>query len=259
MALTRSSWQPVRRQCFRPFSSRVTPSRPRAQDPESRASQRQYSLVVGFVEVRSSTGNRQVLCDPRSEHFASSGRPCLANRSLRVSPRSVSGGVRRARPAGRGARRQPRGPGRGGADRGVRRHGPGVRRGDAGRRRGRGRALQLGRPRGRQRGQGPDGQHGRGDGHLAAGADQRSGHRGAVVRAHGGRLPDGHARRGAEGRHAIPGGGVESGRQRGPGEPTAPGQRGRSRRAGDSRASTTPGRRRGPKCGRRSRRGARRR
>ena len=52
---------------------------------------------------------------------------------------------------------------------------------------------------------------------------------------------------------------LNPGRQRGPGEPTAPGQRGRSRRAGDSRASTTPGRRRGPKCGRRSRRGARRR
>ena len=88
----------------------------------------------------------------------------------------------------------------------------------------RGGALQLRGPGAWQRGQGPLGEHRFGGGRLAAGVDERSRHRGALLRSHGGRLPDGDARHGGTQRASLPGRHVQPRRQPEPGEPAAPGE-----------------------------------
>ena len=130
-------------------------------------------------------------------------------------------------PGRRGAGGEPLRRGRRGAHRGAGRHGLRVRPGDAGPGGGGRGALHLVGPGARRRGQGSGGQHRRRHGPLAAGSDERSGHRGAVVRARRGRVPDAGARPRAGGGRRTPGGVLQSGEQRAAAQPAAADQRGR--------------------------------
>ena len=86
------------------------------------------------------------------------------------------------------------------------------------------------------------GSTGAGEGDWRPGVDERVGDRRSVLYPHGGRVPDGDARRGAAVGEAPPGGGVQPREQREPAEPAAAGEPGRGARRSDDHWVRRPGR-----------------